>query len=198
MLHKTRKVLVGGLLAIFLVAPDLFAFPVLGYVDPGFGSGYDLGTTTAGTATYYFKNLTEVSAGKAFKIQLHFEGDVFDLAHTTPVYGSQTPGWHFTPPIHLGPNYDIETIFDPVGIVSGETLSFQVNYTLLDDALSLDSFWNEGGYWQQKWTAKHLLGQDIVDDGGSTAPIPEPATMLLFGISLLTVAGYGRYRLNRE
>jgi len=199
MAHKIGKVLVGVVLAIFLVAPDLFAFPVLGYVDPGFGSGYDLGTTTTGTATYYFENMTTVPAGRAIKIQLAFEGDVFDLAHTAPVIGSQTPGWAFLPTLSLGPFYEIETTVSPLlGIEPGETLSFQVNYTLLDDALSLDSLWDEGGYWQQKWTAKHFLGKDfIVDDGGSTAPIPEPATMLLFGISLLSVAGYGRYRINR-
>jgi len=196
MAHQKLKVLAGIVLALFLIAPDLLAYPILGTVDPGFASGYSLSSSTSGTATYSFKNLTGAPLINLTQISLQFEDDVFD--NITVVSGSQPAGWNVSVS-PFGPHYNMLNIQDPsnLGIAPGGTLSFEVKFALLDNALALDAAgaWDEGGYWEQQWWGSSN-GQPIA--GGSTAPIPEPATMLLFGISLLTVAGYGRYRLNRE
>ncbi|NOY53172.1 MAG: PEP-CTERM sorting domain-containing protein [Deltaproteobacteria bacterium] len=195
MIKKMWKITMVAFLGVLFLAPDLFAFPVLGYVDPGFGSGYSLSTTKVGTATYTFKNLVSGSNLNLQSISLDFEKDVFDMDNTSPVSGSLPPGWYFAPPIDLG-TYSFQITFTPgFGIPEGGELSFQMDYTLWDDALSLD--WDEGGYWEQGFGVKYT-GVHLLVPGGSTAPVPEPATMLLFGISLITVAGYGRHRMNRN
>jgi len=185
---------------IFAVS-DLQAFPVLGYVDPGFSNGYDLGSSTTGTATYYFKNLPSTIPGglTLSSLVLTFEGDVFDLTNTTPIAGTQNPGWIFKPTLNLG-SYEIEILTSQpgMGIPEGDQLTFQVNFTLLDDALTLNPLWDEGGYWQQAFGAKikTAAGADVqLPFGGSTSPIPEPGTMVLLGISVLSFAGYAKARM---
>ncbi len=184
---------------MILAVSDLQAFPVLGYVDPGFSNGYDLGSSTTGTATYYFKNLPSTIPGglTLSSLMLTFEGDVFDLTNTTPITGSQNPGWIFKPTLNLG-SYEIEILTSQpgMGIPEGDQLTFQVNFTLLDDALTLNPLWDEGGYWQQRFGVKYKEVPNLLD-GGSTSPIPEPGTMILLGISVLSFAGYGKLRMKK-
>jgi len=202
-MKKTCKVALALFLGILFFAPNVFAYPVLGYVDPASGSAYSLATTTSGTATYSFR-IGDISPYTLGGINVSFEDDVFDPANTYVIPGSQPSGWTLS----FGPSFGglhIASTSDPsnIGIASNHALSFQVHFKLLQDALTLDSLgaWSEGGPWQQGWAPTYIdaQGNNISGSiGGSTAPVPEPATMLLFGISLITVAGYGRYRIKRN
>jgi hypothetical protein len=64
----------------------------------------------------------------------------------------------------------------------GQTLSFSLDAIIYNAALSDPSFWGEGDVWGQSWFATDTKRGG---DGGSTAPVPEPASMLLFGTGLL-------------
>jgi hypothetical protein len=75
-------------------------------------------------------------------------------------------------------------------VSSGDTLSFQ------GDALTLDPLWDDGGNWQQVIGVEYTEVPGLTDSG-STAPIPEPGTMMMLGISILTLAGYGKIRLKK-
>ncbi len=194
-----------------LPASNLYASPVLGYVNPGYGDvdpgyqaahpgyHYDLGSSTTGLALYTFENVAPGAGENMVALSLGFESDVFDLALTAPVAGSANPGWSLDW-VGFGPDKAILSWNSP-GLPEGEQLSFLVDYTLQDDAISLDDAgaWDEAsstpGYWQQGFGVRY--GNGMIG-GGSTAPVPEPGTLLLLGVSMVSFAAYGRKRLNRS
>jgi hypothetical protein len=195
MLTKSWKVLLGCLLGLLLIVPDLFAYPVAGYVDPGFGSGYDLGTSTTGTATYTFDNLLSPYNLNLNGVVLYFEDDVFDVNNTSPVLGSLPTGWVFQPLLDTSAGFLQITLTQGSGIPEGGKLSFQMDFKLWSDALALN--WDSGQPWVQPFQV-HYTGIDPLAAPSWTAPVPEPMTMLLFGVSMLSAAGYGRYRMSRK
>jgi len=88
----------------------------------------------------------------------------------------------------------------------------QAIWWLEDEARGVESYWTpffnlaNGDYSVTGWDIKAI---NLVYDGihgtydiqsqlvGSYNPVPEPATMILFGIGLLGIAGMGRKKLNK-
>ncbi|MCP4672770.1 MAG: PEP-CTERM sorting domain-containing protein [Desulfobacula sp.] len=60
-----------------------------------------------------------------------------------------------------------------------------INFQLLDDAPYFSGYVHE-------WTNGAMITTDIITSASSGAPVPEPATMLLFGLGLLGLAGVNR------
>jgi hypothetical protein len=82
----------------------------------------------------------------------------------------------------ISPDYWDSVTFD----VSAELYPF-ANGSLLNFALQVNE--TKDGHWRDYWFGKSTFDLDY--DNGS-APVPEPATMLLFGIGLLGLVGLSR------
>ena len=89
-----------------------------------------------------------------------------------------------------GSFYTLSAAGSPLGV--GDSLSFAVDVLLYSAALSDSTLWNEGQVWGQSWMARDTLGGG---DGGSTAPVPEPGTMILLGTGLVGLASLGRRKI---
>jgi hypothetical protein len=186
-----------------------FALPFssLGWVDPNYNNSWD-STNLTGTARYHFDfsnpdvNVTE--------LDLQFEGDIFNLSllDASDFNVIVPPTWTTTMWIENGVSH--------WGISSGEGVDFtqspiivDVNYTLLSSsrysygnsafAGDLNQWeWDEAQGANNAWSQKYDLVGDsissgrIYTSGGSTAPVPEPATMSLLGMGILGLFGLRR------
>jgi len=202
---------------IFAVS-DLQAFPVLpfdssGWVDPSYNNSWNPVTAT-GTARYFF--YFDNPSVRVNELALQFEGDVFNLSLLTASdFNMVVPaGWNSTMFVESPGVYKWSlsggNFVDP----ASSPLILDVNYTLVaanrfsfgDNIYAGDPTvwaWNEAQGANSPWSNKYSLsGKMLVNDnwydamsGGSTSPIPEPGTMVLLGISVLSFAGYAKARM---
>lgn len=134
------------------------------------GSGFTLADGAMQTLNFFTLNANGISFGRSYNIEA-------TLAFSAPPIGSEGVGG--------GKFY---TFF---GVLSGGTLSWNdmpKNYTLADgNVISID--FQDG--WDIGLGDTVMVHAYVTNNGGGTA-VPEPTTMLLFGLGLLGLAGLRR------
>lgn len=196
-MKKLMRFLILSMLSVFLVAGSAMAYPwieVSGLVDPGTAITDNLdGTSTLLGVEYTFCVDAADDGAEMDYLSLEFENDVFmDVFNFTFVH--PTNWMHSRLNSSGGSIYEIASAGDTLG--EGGYLQFTVDVTMDNAALTDSSFWNEGQVWGQSFTAGDTLGGA---EGGSTAPVPEPSTILLMGTGLLGIMGFGRKkRFNKK
>jgi len=186
----------AGLMLISNNAYALYYFDSYGIVDQNYENSYD-SNTGSGIARYSFGfddpmvNVSEVS--------LEFESNIFDISNLviTPVL---PVGW--TSSIQSGGS--VTFVIDGGAAISSsqDPIVFDVAYTLNDVNAYYQTSgdfgrWSEGQAWGQSYTlvgyrspTTRVVGApEVAISGGSTNPVPEPMTMLLFGPALLGLVG---------
>jgi len=185
------KKLIVCLVTIFAVLSfvgltSVYAYPYIeveGFANPtSFGTVTDNldGTTTFSDVQYRFNVVTADFGAMVNKLNLEFESDVFkslgSLSFNNPLDWSSS-----TMTSSSGSVYEIASAGTTIG--AGQKLVFTMaDVVVYNAALAGDALWQEGQMWGQSWDAYDTNGGH---DGGSTALVPEPGTILLFGAGLV-------------
>lgn len=182
-----KKVIVClvAILTLFLLAglTSVHAYPyqeVEGFVNPTSATTIiDNGTTTTFSEVSYLFNVTYADFGAEMdSLSLEFEKDVF--AGFGAISFDMPGDWSYSvlsPPTSW---YMLANAGTTVGM--GDQLRFTVSDVVVyNDALAGNALWQEGQIWAQSWVSGDDLGGN---DGGSTALVPEPGTLMLFGAGL--------------
>lgn len=176
--------------SVFLISPALHAFPFLeveGFVNPYAATFTDLGNGTSKVTNlaYSFFVTSSALGAEMITLSLEFESDVFKSL--TSAYNYNPSDWNDFSWTWNQSTYLLSVAGSP--IAAGDTLSFLVDAIIYNAALYNPSLWQEGQVWGQSWVA---FDSRFGGDGGSTAPVPEPTAMLLFGTGLAAFGFIGR------
>jgi hypothetical protein len=193
-MKRITAILAFLLLGSFLVVGNAFAFPIEfdGHVDVPDATFVDNGdgTTTVSNLEYEFNiSYVDSDAGVNF-FSIQFESDVFASVGT--ISGIDPADWSVVAsPSPSGNLYEIASAGTVLG--SGDTFSFVVDSLIIqNDALTSPTLWDEGQIWAQKVSAQDTKGNS---GPNSTVPVPEPATMLLFGLGVFGLGAVARKKI---
>ena len=195
-MKKYFKIAVILFFGVFFVAGSAMAFPyieVVGVVAPYAATWIDNGdnTTTLKGLEYTFHVTDNISNASMKTLSLEFETDVFKSV-SNPISVNPTD-WTFRDWSSSDSYYEVAFAGTPINV--GQSLTLSIDVIIFNAAFTDAALWGEGQIWGQSFTAMDTLGGG---DGGSTAPVPEPATMLLLGSGLIGLAGMSRKKFFKK
>ena len=215
MVKKFGLTMLLVMLGMFLAVRSAMALPFdsEGWVNPNYNNSWDVDDAT-GIARYYF--YWENPAVSVTEVDLQFEGDIFNLSvlDATDFTVIAPPSWTVSMYVEENDATLHWAVSDGTGInYTQDPIIVDVDYTLLSSnryyygsssyAGESDSWqWNEAQGANTPWTQKYLMsGSGSIrsySSGGSTAPVPEPVTLLLFGSGLIGLGFVARRRFLRR
>ena len=177
-------------ISFFSVTLSAQAFPYIeveGFSNPYAGTVTKNATTTIFSRVDYFFLVTDSGDDDEMNsLKVEFEPDVF--ASVGSIFGVDPSDWTVSPRTTSKSFYEIFSAGTTLG--KGEVLAFSLlNVEIFNAALLDPSIWQEGQLWSHSWTAGSVGGEW---DGGSTALVYEPGTLVLLGSGLAGLVVYAR------
>lgn len=206
-----KKLIIMTLFCLFVISTNAYAFFLpfdsIGWVNPSFNNSWNPGTQS-GIARYFF--YFDNPDVKVNELALQFEGDIFDLDQLdNSDFSIVAPsGWLYTmweenTTRHwlLSGGTFINSNQDPIIVDVAYTLLASNRMYYGNNLFAGDPnvwSWNEAQGANAPWSQKYGLGGKIETrigrldafSGGSTAPVPEPASILLLGTGILGLIGF--------
>jgi len=211
-----KKALCYTMVLMFLFAGHAFAlqFSSTGSVNYNYNDSWDPDSLT-GIAQFFFT--IETPGVEVDHVTLEFENDIFNLAElnstdftvlapldwqTSLIFVDNQPGTDDAKASISFGDTMATSLNDPIIIEVAYTL---LNAEMYNNAIGDGWEWDEG----QAWGLSYSLGNSNISgleeiltsyhvSTGSTAPVPEPATMLLFGAGLLGIGFLKRKRSSKN